>query len=65
MFPRACLPCCLHLPGQVRQVAVLCSLVWPTQDVFKLFDRVILLAQGKVIFHGAREEVAPYLCSLG
>ncbi|CAN0587405.1 unnamed protein product, partial [Ectocarpus sp. 12 AP-2014] len=34
-------------------------------QTYALFDNIILMSEGKIIFHGAREDVVPYFNSLG
>lgn len=34
-------------------------------QTYELFDNIVLLAEGKVIFHGPREDIVPYFSSLG
>lgn len=35
------------------------------QQTYMLFDNVLLMAEGMVIYHGKRENVMPYFNSLG
>eukprot|EP00884_Botryococcus_braunii_P019076 jgi/Botrbrau1/5852/Bobra.0366s0033.1 len=44
---------------------ILVSLLQPAPEVFNLFDDVILLAEGQLLFHGPREEILPFFASLG
>ena len=41
------------------------SLLQPGPETFSLFDEVILLAEGRVIYSGPIEEAGPYFASLG
>lgn len=41
------------------------ALLQPPPDVYRLFDEVILLCEGHIIFHGAREQASAYFQSLG
>lgn len=50
---------------RVRSTTTLVSLIQPSQDVFDLFDRVIMLDRGNVIYQGPRKDVLPYFESLG
>ena len=43
----------------------LVSLLQPPPETFKLFDELILLSEGKVIYSGRVEDVVPYFESLG
>ena len=51
--------------ARVRQVAILASILNPSEGVFDLFDRIILLDGGQVMFQGPRQDVLPYFESLG
>ena len=44
---------------------VVIALLQPTPEVYSLFDDVLLLRGGCVIYHGGRAELAPYLGGLG
>ncbi|CAM6101594.1 unnamed protein product [Calypogeia fissa] len=50
---------------RVRCVTVLTGLIQPSQDVFDLFDRLILLDRGHVVYQGPRQDVLPYFESIG
>ena len=43
----------------------LVSLLQPPPETFQLFDELILLSEGKVIYSGRVEDVVPYFESLG
>uniref|UniRef100_M4BPN9 ABC transporter domain-containing protein n=1 Tax=Hyaloperonospora arabidopsidis (strain Emoy2) TaxID=559515 RepID=M4BPN9_HYAAE len=44
---------------------VVMALLQPTPEVFGLFDNVLLLNDGQVMYHGPRDNVLPYFESLG
>jgi len=44
---------------------VVIAMLQPTPEVYSLFDDVILLREGAVVYHGPRESVGPYLGGLG
>ncbi|CAM9749661.1 unnamed protein product, partial [Ectocarpus fasciculatus] len=44
---------------------VVVALLQPPPETYELFDNIILMAEGKIIFHGPREDVVPYFNSLG
>ena len=46
---------CLH-----QRTSVVTALLQPTPETYGLFDEVILLRDGEVVFHGKREHVRPY-----
>lgn len=41
------------------------ALLQPSPDVFDLFDDVLLMAEGQIIYHGPAEEVMAYFFSYG
>lgn len=41
------------------------SIHQPRAAIYKLFDEITILAEGKVVFSGDREELLPYFSSLG
>jgi len=41
------------------------ALLQPPPEVFALFDDVLLLSEGQVVYHGPREQVMPFFNSLG
>ncbi|EGZ27174.1 pleiotropic drug resistance protein ABC superfamily [Phytophthora sojae] len=44
---------------------VVMALLQPAPEVFELFDNILLLNDGEVMYHGPREHVVPYFESLG
>lgn len=48
-----------------QQGTVLMALLQPAPEVFELFDDVLLLSEGQVVFHGPKEQVVPCFSSLG
>lgn len=48
-----------------RDATVLLALLAPPPETYALFDDVLLLAEGRVVFHGARDEALPFFASLG
>lgn len=49
----------------VMETTVVVGLLQPAPETFDLFDDVILLAAGRVIYHGPREEVLDFFQTLG
>jgi ABC-type multidrug transport system ATPase subunit len=45
--------------------AAVVALLQPTPEVYSLFDDIMLLRDGSIIYHGARTAVVPYLRGLG
>ena len=48
-----------------QQSSATMSLTQLSQEVFDLFDRIILLTDGHVLFHGPCQDVIPYFAKLG
>ncbi|EEY59961.1 ATP-binding Cassette (ABC) Superfamily [Phytophthora infestans T30-4] len=44
---------------------VVISLLQPSPEVFELFDDVLLLNEGSIMFHGKREDAVPYFERMG
>lgn len=42
-----------------------CALLQPAPEVFNLFDDVLLLDRGYVVYHGQREGIIPFFASMG
>ncbi|KAK6911685.1 ABC transporter-like, ATP-binding domain [Dillenia turbinata] len=51
--------------SRIQQSSAIMSLTQLSQEVFDLFDRIILLGDGKVLFQGTRQDAVPYFASLG
>jgi len=50
---------------KLSKATVVTALLQPTPETYSLFDNVILLMDGFVLYQGPREEVIPYVESLG
>jgi ABC-type multidrug transport system ATPase subunit len=55
----------LRRRAQQDNISVVIALLQPTPEVYALFDEVILLREGQVLYHGARTELPGYLRNLG
>ncbi|PON98277.1 ABC transporter, G [Trema orientale] len=55
----------LRAISRIQQSSAVMSLTQLSQQVFDLFDRVILLCDGNVLFQGARQDAIPYFANLG
>ncbi|ETO74918.1 hypothetical protein F444_09427 [Phytophthora nicotianae P1976] len=44
---------------------VVISLLQPSPEVFELFDDVLLMNEGTIMFHGKREDAVPYFENMG
>ncbi|URD80850.1 Plant PDR ABC transporter associated [Musa troglodytarum] len=56
--------CMLNFVHQM-EATVLMSLLQPAPETFDLFDDLILLAEGHIIYHGPREKVLEFFETLG
>ncbi|KAL3689857.1 hypothetical protein R1sor_016166 [Riccia sorocarpa] len=50
---------------RVRKTAVIASLAQPSPEVVGLFDRLIVLNRGVIVYQGPRQDALPYFESLG
>lgn len=51
--------------ARMRRYTCLFSLLQPAPEVFNLFDRVIIMHEGRIIYQGPREDVLVYFAKLG
>ncbi|GJP35639.1 hypothetical protein CLOM_g20158, partial [Closterium sp. NIES-68] len=56
---------CLRHISHLHRATTLVALLQPAPETYELFDDVLLLAEGHVVFHGPREAVLPFFRSLG
>jgi len=58
---------CKSLKSAARNfnATVVVSLLQPSPEVFELFDDVLVMNEGSVMFHGKREEAVPYFEHMG
>ena len=47
------------------QSTFIVALLQPPPETFNLFDEIIILSEGQIIYHGARERVVEYFKSIG
>ncbi|XP_027158635.1 ABC transporter G family member 40-like [Coffea eugenioides] len=50
---------------RIQQSSAIMSLTHLSQEIFDLFDRIILLGDGHVVFQGPRQDAVPYFNKLG
>ncbi|KAL2652756.1 hypothetical protein R1flu_020884 [Riccia fluitans] len=55
----------LRTIARVRQTTCLLSLLQPSPEVFDMFDRVIVLSEGSIIYQGPKDDIIPYFSELG
>lgn len=41
------------------------ALLQPPPETFNLFDEIILMSEGQIIYHGPRDDAVPYFSSIG
>ncbi|EGZ11552.1 hypothetical protein PHYSODRAFT_250528 [Phytophthora sojae] len=58
---------CKSLKSATRNfnATVVISLLQPSPEVFELFDDVLLMNEGSIMFHGKREDAVPYFEQMG
>ncbi|KAG0499331.1 hypothetical protein HPP92_004022 [Vanilla planifolia] len=56
---------CLQQIVHLREATILMSLLQPAPETFELFDELILLSEGYVVFHGPREMALPFFAYCG
>lgn len=53
------LTCLQHL-AHITEATIMVSLLQPAPEVFDLFDDIILMAEGKIVYHGPRSNVQEF-----
>ncbi|XP_076956671.1 pleiotropic drug resistance protein 3-like [Bidens hawaiensis] len=56
---------CLQQLAHVTDASILISLLQPTPEVFDLFDDIMLMAEGRIVYHGPRSNVLEYFEGFG
>ncbi|KAK8943596.1 Pleiotropic drug resistance protein 12 [Platanthera guangdongensis] len=56
---------CMQQIVRLQEATILMSLLQPAPETFELFDDLILLSDGHVIFHGPRDLALPFFASCG
>ncbi|KAH9766498.1 ABC transporter G family member 37 [Citrus sinensis] len=56
---------CLQQLVHITDVTALVSLLQPAPETFDLFDDIILMAEGKIVYHGPRSNVLQYFEDCG
>lgn len=56
---------CLQQLAHITDASVLISLLQPSPEAFDLFDDVILMAEGMIVYHGPRNNVLEYFEGFG
>ncbi|KAI5069896.1 hypothetical protein GOP47_0014239 [Adiantum capillus-veneris] len=56
---------CLRQAVHVLDITVLASLLQPAPETYELFDDVILLSEGHIVYQGPREHILDFFQSMG
>ncbi|GBG34973.1 ABC transporter G family member 53 [Hondaea fermentalgiana] len=58
---------CRRITGVAKSLALtpVVALLQPPPETYSLFDEILILALGHIVFHGPREDVLPYFSSIG
>lgn len=56
---------CLQQLAHINDATILVSLLQPSPETFDLFDDIILMAEGKIVYHGPRESVLGFFEGCG
>ncbi|KAL3843577.1 hypothetical protein ACJIZ3_000980 [Penstemon smallii] len=56
---------CLQQLAHITDATILISLLQPAPETFDLFDDIILMGEGKIVYHGARTDVLEFFTSCG
>ncbi|KAK4491334.1 hypothetical protein RD792_002070 [Penstemon davidsonii] len=56
---------CLQQLAHITDATILVSLLQPAPETFDLFDDIILMEEGKIVYHGARTDVLEFFTSCG
>ncbi len=54
----------LRIICQIRQTSIVGSILQHSSEVFQLFDRIIVLDKGQIMFQGPCQDALPYFESL-
>ncbi|KAD3067411.1 hypothetical protein E3N88_35291 [Mikania micrantha] len=56
---------CLRQLAHITDASILISLLQPSPEAFDLFDDIMLMAEGMIVYHGPRSNVLEYFEGLG
>lgn len=56
---------CMQQIAHLTETTILMSLLQPDPETFDLFDDIILLSEGQIIYQGSREHVLEFFQSCG
>ncbi|KAL3156297.1 hypothetical protein ABBQ32_012567 [Trebouxia sp. C0010 RCD-2024] len=56
---------CLRHMAHLQRATICIALLQPAPEVFDLFDDIMVLAEGSMVYHGPRDQVVPFFEQLG
>uniref|UniRef100_A0A0E0MBE3 ABC transporter domain-containing protein n=1 Tax=Oryza punctata TaxID=4537 RepID=A0A0E0MBE3_ORYPU len=56
---------CLQQLGHISESTILVSLLQPAPETYELFDDIILMAEGKIVYHGSKSCIMSFFESCG
>lgn len=56
---------CLQQIVHLTEATILMSLLQPAPETFDLFDDIILLSEGQIVYHGPRESILQFFETCG
>uniref|UniRef100_A0A7N0TPC8 ABC transporter domain-containing protein n=1 Tax=Kalanchoe fedtschenkoi TaxID=63787 RepID=A0A7N0TPC8_KALFE len=56
---------CMQQIAHLTDATIFMSLLQPAPETFSLFDDIILLSEGQIVYHGPRENVVPFFNTCG
>jgi ABC-type multidrug transport system ATPase subunit len=56
---------CLQQLAHISESTILLSLLQPAPETYELFDDIILMAEGKIVFHGPKNCILSFFESYG
>ena len=51
---------CLQQVAHIKQATIVMSLLQPAPETFNLFDDVIIMSEGQIVYHGPRDHVLEF-----
>ncbi|GFP80386.1 pleiotropic drug resistance protein 3 [Phtheirospermum japonicum] len=55
--------CCLQQLAHITDATILVSLLQPAPETFDLFDDIILMGEGKIVYHGPQSDILEFFRS--
>ncbi|KAL8027252.1 hypothetical protein ABFX02_14G083200 [Erythranthe guttata] len=57
--------CCLQQVAHLQDATIVVSLLQPAPETFDLFDDIMLMGEGKIVYHGPRTDILEFFRSCG